>query len=79
VLSGWLRAALFNRTRGLVASITLKKKLCTFAAAQTAHRISIPSQLFLPPVFKTEKFTGCASALALRPLGQSIFDLQLPI
>jgi len=68
-LPGRLCTALFNRTRGLVASITLKKKLCTFAAAQAAHRISIPSQLFLPPVFKTEKFTGCALALALHPLG----------
>ena len=47
MLSGRLCPALFNRTRWLVASITLEKKLCTFAAAQTAHRISIPSQLFL--------------------------------
>src|SRR5207249_3966944 len=69
MLSGRLCTALFNRTRWLVASITLEKKFCTFAATQTAHRISIPSQLFMPPVCKTEKFTGCAITLALHPLG----------
>jgi hypothetical protein len=33
----------------------------------------------LPPVFKTEKFTGCVSAPALHPLGHVIANLQLPI
>jgi hypothetical protein len=46
MLSGWLGSTLFNRTRRLVTPITFKKKLCTFTAAQAAHRISIPSQLF---------------------------------
>ena len=46
MLSRRLRAALLNWTGRLVTSITLQKKFCTFAATQTAHRISIPSQLF---------------------------------
>jgi hypothetical protein len=46
VLSWRLCTAFFNRTRRLKAPVTFKKKLCTFAAAQAAHRISIPSQLF---------------------------------
>ncbi len=50
MLSGRLCTAFFNRTRRLVTPVTFKKKLCTFTAAQAAHRISIPSQLFLPPV-----------------------------
>src|SRR5204863_3896198 len=50
MLSGRLCAALFNRTGRLVTAISLEEKFCAFAAAQTAHRISIPSQSFLPPV-----------------------------
>jgi hypothetical protein len=50
VLSGRLSAALFNRTGRFVAPVSLEEKFCAFAAAQTAHRSSIPSQLFLPPV-----------------------------
>jgi hypothetical protein len=69
MLSGWLRSTLFNRTRRLVTPITFKKKLCTFTAAQAAHRISIPSQLFsASSLNSTEKFTGCVT-LALHPLG----------
>src|SRR5262249_18699830 len=41
MLSGRLRAALFNRTRRFVAAISLEEKFCTFAATQAAHRISI--------------------------------------
>src|SRR5262249_3682391 len=54
MLSGRLRAALFNRTRRFVAAISLEEKFCTFAATQAAHRISIPSQSFLPPVSNTD-------------------------
>ena len=50
MLSGRLSAALFNRTGRFVATVSLEEKFCTFAAAQTAHRVSIPSQSFLPPV-----------------------------
>jgi len=50
MLSGRLSAALFNRTGRFVATVALEEKFCTFAATQTAHRISIPSQSFLPPV-----------------------------
>src|SRR5260370_24745530 len=50
MLSGRLRATLFTRTRGFVATCTLEEKFCSFAAAQPAHRIPIPSQSFLPPV-----------------------------
>src|SRR5260370_4582518 len=50
VLSGRLRASFFNRAGGFITTVALKEKLCTFAAAQTAHRISIPSHSFLPPV-----------------------------
>jgi hypothetical protein len=46
VLPRWLCTTLFNRTRRLVASVPFKKKFCSLAAAQTAHRISIPSQVF---------------------------------
>jgi hypothetical protein len=51
VLSRRLCAALFNRTRWFVATVALEEKFCAFAAAQAAHRISIPSQSFLPPVY----------------------------
>ena len=50
VLSRRLSAALLNRTGRFVATVSLEEKFCTFAAAQTAHRVSIPSQSFLPPV-----------------------------
>src|SRR5215471_12833092 len=50
MLSRRLCTALFDGTRRLVTAISLEKKFCTFAAAQAAHRISIPSQSFLPPV-----------------------------
>src|ERR1041384_2735797 len=54
MLPGRLCAALLNRTRWLVTAISLEEKFCTFAAAQAAHRISIPSQSFLPPVSNTD-------------------------
>src|SRR5205823_3238052 len=54
MLSGRLRAAFFNRTGRFVAAISLEEKFCAFAAAQAAHRISIPSQSFLPPVSNTD-------------------------
>src|SRR5256885_262282 len=54
MLSGRLRAAFFNRTGRFVAAISLEEKFCPFAAAQAAHRISIPSQSFLPPVSNTD-------------------------
>src|SRR5262249_44398589 len=44
MLSGRLSAALFNRTGRFVTAISLEEKFCAFAAAQAAHRISIPSQ-----------------------------------
>src|SRR6267378_7898730 len=44
MLSGWLSATLFNRTGRFVTAISLEEEFCTFAAAQAAHRISIPSQ-----------------------------------
>jgi hypothetical protein len=69
VLSRWLCTALFNWTRRLVAAITLKKKLCTFAAAQTAHRISIPSQLFCLQSLRRKSLQAAPLALALHPLG----------
>src|SRR5260370_33059498 len=50
MLSGRLSSALLNRTGRIVAPVSLEQKFCSFAAAQTAHRISIPSQSFLPPV-----------------------------
>src|SRR6267378_8599853 len=71
MLPGRLCAALFNRTRRLVTTIAFEKKLCTFTAAQTAHRISIPSQLIcLQSYYQTEKFTS-SNAAALHPLGHS--------
>jgi hypothetical protein len=50
MLSRRLSTPLFDGTRRLVTAISLEEKFCTFAAAQAAHRISIPSQSFLPPV-----------------------------
>jgi hypothetical protein len=50
MLSRRLGSALLDGTRRLVTAISLEEKFSTFAAAQAAHRISIPSQSFLPPV-----------------------------
>jgi hypothetical protein len=69
MLSGRLRAALLNWTRWFVAPIAFKKEFCTFAAAQTAHRISIPSQLFIASSLLDGKVYRLRFALALRPLG----------
>jgi hypothetical protein len=46
VLSRRLSSTLFNRAGRLVTAVALEEKFCTFTAAQTAHRISIPSQAF---------------------------------
>jgi len=75
VLPGRLRATLFNGARGFVASITFEKKLCTFAATQSAHRVSIPSQLFscLQSV-RRKSLQAALAALALHPLPFQIFD-----
>src|ERR1043166_2848565 len=54
MLSRRLGPAFLDRTRRLVTAISLEEKFCTFAAAQAAHRISIPSQSFLPPVSITD-------------------------
>ena len=74
VLSGRLRAALLNRARRLETAVALQKQFRTFAAAQTAHRTTIPSHFFcLQSKLQTEKFTDHAPQLprraALRPLG----------
>src|ERR1051326_1117499 len=68
MLSGRLRAAFFNRTRRFVAAISLEEKFCTFAAAQAAHRISIPSQSFLPPVSKYRRKSLQAANLLFESL-----------
>src|SRR5437762_4584978 len=83
MLSGRLRAAFFNRTGRFVAAISLEEKFCAFAAAQAAHRISIPSQSFLPPVSNTD---GKVYRLRIRSLNLEslilefeILNLQFPI
>src|ERR1044072_8069210 len=50
VLPRRLRAALLNRARRLETAVALQKQLRAFAAAQTAHRTTIPSHSILPPV-----------------------------
>jgi hypothetical protein len=78
VLSGRLCAAFFNRTRRLVTPVTFKEKLCAFAAAQTAHRISIPSQVVSASSLLLQD-GKVYRPMALHPLGCLIADFQMPI
>ena len=92
MLSGRLSAALFNRTGRFVTAISLEEEFCAFAAAQAAHRISIPSQSFLPPVLLTDgkvyrphihfefpnsNFEINWSPSSFRSIAFPIFDLRL--
>src|SRR5215212_1912537 len=73
VLSGRLRAALLNRARRLEAAVALQKQFRAFAAAQTAHRTTIPSHsCFASGLNVRRKSLQSArrhGAQALRPLG----------
>jgi hypothetical protein len=74
MLSRRLSTTFFNRARGFVTTITLQEKLTTFTAAQTAHRISIPSHLILASGLSSRRKSLQAGAgvhpePALRPLG----------